>query len=218
MARLILQTDVITMKIWSSDTSSELQACVTTLDFVIDPTTYNAGVYDSALVALYDGVIAATYKACLSDSVRYNGVQLTYRNVRPLPLTEYSNGNAGAGTGGVGLAPTQVRGLTKKLTALAGRQYRGRIFFPFVSAADVGITGLPAGAYTGAMSAFITAGYPVAGASFTSAGGVVKLLPVLWNRQHSTTTPITAFQYEQFFGTQKRSGSLGRPNSSPIFA
>lgn len=217
MARVLQAADILSFRVWSADVSSETQACVTTFDFRIDPGTFVSGMTDQQAVVDYDGLIAATFKGILSDSVRYNGCQLTYRNVVPLPATVFNNSNAGNGTAGAGLAPTQVRGQVKRLTAFAGRKFRGRIFAPFVSAADVGTTGLPQGAYITALQAMIAVAAPLTGQTLVVGADTVKLIPVLWNRASRSSTDITAYQYPNFFATQRKSGSLGRPNTSPIY-
>jgi hypothetical protein len=212
MARNIAQTDWLSLRVWVSFGS---QAMVTTFDYIIDPTTFTAGMTDAQLVQEFDGLAAPIIKPMIPSTAVYHGTQLTYLNVRPLPATESYNGNNGAGTAAAPGMPTQCRGLTKRLTAFAGPRYRGRIYWPLPSTAFSTTTNAVTAAYSALMLAATTALCPTTGLVLTT-GGTTKIMPVLYNRKNSLVTAITAYVNDASFGTQKKGGAFGRPNTSPI--
>jgi hypothetical protein len=125
---------------------------------------------------------------------------------------------AGAGTGGTDALPRQVAGLTAWKTALAGRAFRGRTFWPFPSAAfDTG-DGVPTAA---AVTAYTN--LAVEALNFVTVGDVTNrsiIALVIRNKPVRgvpwTSTPVTVGTTFNKWATQRRRGTFGRANVSPI--
>ncbi len=216
MARTILVTDLISLRVWCTQGTPDQQATVTTFDYYIDPGTFVSGMTDLQLCTSLDGAAAPVFKALICTTAFYRGVQLTYLNVTPLPATQFFNGNNGAGTFGANSMPTQVRGITKRQTAFAGPRYRGRIYWPFPAVGAATSSGGMTGAYQTAITNVLSALCPTTGLTVISGGGTAKVLPILWNRHLRLATNITAYGSDIGFATQKKSGYYGKVNTSPV--
>jgi hypothetical protein len=121
------------------------------------------------------------------------------------------------GIGGVSMAPTQAAAVVKKITGLAGRAFRGRVFVPFIPDSFL-TTG-------GELSAGVSAAYATFVAllfgpqTFTVGGSSTTVAPVLVH-QPSVAYPlpladqdVTAFVGTGKIGTQRRRGDYGQANN-----
>jgi hypothetical protein len=216
MARVLLQSDILSMRVITEQTTPEVQVCVTTFDFTILLSSFVSGLTDQALVTAFDTAIAADFKGIMNTTCFYRGVILNYLAPKPPPASVFNNTNNGAGTGGANAMPTQVRGLTRRLTAFGGPSNRGRIYWPFPWQAAATSAGAPTGAYQGDLTTAWGGIAPVGGVTYTGGGGTVTLLPIIWHRKTGTYTYITSYVNGVGFATQKKSGFYGRTNTSPI--
>ena len=129
----------------------------------------------------------------------------------PTPAVTHS-GTAGTGT--LIAVPTQCRPLTKWLTSFAGRQYRGRTYWPSPDTSCQDTNGHPNAKLQGIINAIaeqIRVGTTVGGTQWG---------PVIWHRPKPpapdlSPTPIIGQAFSFQWGTQHRSGDYGRPNLAP---
>lgn len=211
----LLVNDVITFRVWSAVAE---QAAVNTFHYqVVGVTGAGADLSDAA--GAFDSLIASSYKLLLQNNAQYRGVQ-AYVNHLPLPQAQISIVNAGAGTGGTVGQSRQTCGLSKWLTDFAGPAYRGRTYWPFPPTADDSGIGVPSAPYvvdlqtiTVLMFLFFTIPGTVSGS--------VSIRMVLKHGENKAgvtpaPTPITSLFVDPAWATQKRRGSFGRANSSPI--
>jgi len=170
-----------------------------------------------------DTVVAPVYKAVLPAPVEYRGCQAYIHSaVPPYPATHVpanAFANAGAGTAGSDVLPTQTCAIIRFLTDRPGPSGRGRFYMPFPPVgADDGTGKLVAAAITNYLAVANEVGVGIA----VSAGGrTAVLVRVLVHGKNKlgvypSPTPVTDFLVDQFWATQKRRGSFGRTNVSPI--
>lgn len=167
-------------------------------------------------------VFPTVVKACLASGASYQGLMVS--KVFPLPRTAAEIDTTGVGSGTVAgdVLPRQCRGIITLRTNNAGPNWRGRVYVPFPCEADNAAGGLPSAGYITALSnlaGIITTTYPLIGGG----GNTATLTPVLWrgiyvNGQLTSRTPVpwATWVARPRFGTQRRSGSYGRPNVLPL--
>lgn len=178
-------------------------------------TVVGTGVSLQEIAIRIDTNLSATYRNALSTSATYRGVGVM--NIT-LPRTTLFTGTAGAGfgTGGSGLAPTQVRGLISWYASLAGPRYRGRTYIPFPSLGSVNSDGNPLASYVTAIDAIralLLAPFTVTvGANSTS----FELAIVHRGDVPITANPVVTSVARTRFATQRSSGSYGRANVPPF--
>jgi hypothetical protein len=217
MARTLLVNDILRVSvICGGGTLATSQLAVNLYSYNIQATSFTSGPTDAQVAAALDNLAAPLYKLLIGNLTTYRGILLSYWNVTPLPVTQESNLNTGAGTGGATLLATQVRGIIKRLTNFAGRKYRGRLFLPFPTSTFSNTNGTPSGAYLTATANLVTALEPAAGITVAGGGGTVTLLPIIWHRVSRTYDYITGHETEAYFATQRKSGNFGRPNLIPF--
>lgn len=159
-------------------------------------------------------IFANLYKALMSVGARYNGLGL--RRINPLPIAVESFSPIGAGAGAVAGTnlPRQTCGIISLRTPFGGRKYKGRIYVPFPSATDNTTNGVPTTTYGSNLallgSQFIKDQTVISGASS------VALTPIVFHRSDRTYTQIVGAVYPLRWATQRRRGSYGRPNTSPV--
>lgn len=161
-----------------------------------------------------DSIMAPLYKPAMANLSTYRGF-LTQK-IWPLPVTAsvISNANAGVGTLGATPQPRQVCGLTSWYTALAGHKQRGRTYWGFPA------SNLDSG--NGVVSAAGIALYAALGSALQNLTAVVagprscSCKFVLYHRGDHTNTTITSKITRSEWATQRRRGSFGRANVSPV--
>lgn len=99
-------------------------------------------VSDLDVVQALEANCKAAWKAWLNENTYFYGVrvQLFHLNAGFLPQTVISTASQGTNPGSP--LPSQVACLLSHKTALAGRQYRGRNYLPFLSQPDVDDNGM----------------------------------------------------------------------------
>ncbi len=105
----------------------------------------------------------------------------------------------------------QLCGMISWRTLFAGPANRGRTFFPFPCTDEDSVGGVPTIAYETILNNIATA---LAGPIAFGAGGMAVL--GVYHRVSRTTSPIDDWTIQRKFATQKRRGSYGRANVSPI--
>jgi hypothetical protein len=171
----------------------------------------------------YQTNTVALLQACLTNPARLIGCKTYMQTPGFNVLSGVAQDTASVGTAGSTPMPTQARGILSWQTLKRGQAYRGRNFVPFpATTAQTAPSSLPNAAYLAAIAAYgawYLNGFTVVGADST---GV--FLPCLWhNKAGKTGVPfaktydfITGGRFQQYWGTQKKSGDLGRLNRATI--
>jgi hypothetical protein len=217
MAGATLNTgDLVTIRVWSV---LGPQAAVNTFHFVMGAESGGTVVTLSDAATSFDADTSSTYIPLLANSAQYRGVQ-AYVNQVPLPQWQSGTAGAGFGTGGATAMGSQLCGLIEWNTRLAGPAYRGRTFLPFPAAQDNADPGRPGASYQAAANAWI--GNIMSISAFVNGvgGSIVAQYVLKHGKNKAGVIPspsnITAGTFKDVWATQKRRGSLGRPNASPI--
>jgi len=170
-----------------------------------------------------DALIGPPYSAILTTANEYRGiycriVQRFPPAAEPAPVAAVTNANPGlvAGT----TLPRQASGILSWQTALAGRKYRGRTYLPFPPSSFDALDGVPSGA---ALTAYAAIGNPLLAYTTNVASGC-SFKMVLYGRPKPSAVPPIPYTVTDMVGvitpskwaTQRRRGSYGRPNTSPI--
>lgn len=203
-------------------TTFNVQSTTTTFHYVAQLTGFAPGVSDQDCATTLDGIIAPFIKAVMGAAVTYNGMQVRIISRVPQPAAVASTAGTGVGTVGGGLLPLQTRGFWSRRTNTSGRAFRGRVYIPFPAQND-NTGGVPSGAYQTRLIALANAIEPFAGIAVTGGGGAATLVPTIFHRARpgpppvpASETVITSRLFPIKWATQRRSGSFGRPNVSPI--
>lgn len=158
--------------------------------------------------------VAADLKAVLSVEATYRGLGL--RIVRPLPagLETLTSSSSGPGTGTGIVMPLQICGLISLRSMFSGRSGRGRFYVPFPPNSQGIAGGLPSAGYlTGLQPLAVLLGNTI---TVGTVPNTSVLVPAIWQRKTDTMVDIVGFITPQKWATQRRRGSFGRPNDSPI--
>jgi hypothetical protein len=190
------------------------------------------GATQAQIALTIDALVNGSYKAIMSNQAVYRGVSI--QRCQPLPRVafEFSIANAGGGFSAFPLLPCQSAAIGKWTTALAGRPFRGRLYFPFASTNELGASGAPSATMTGNVALIMAAllGPITSGSS----GNQTVLLPVIWHRRgyggqpNAKPVPIPPTHVggidliltgaaEGAWATQRRRGMFGRPNAISPF-
>lgn len=208
MAASLTVGDLLKCQVWTADLE---QAAVNTVYYRVLTIT---GTPDTDDVAVdFNTAMKAVYPVLLSDTAGYLGVQVT--DITALPLQSPSNfSDPVVGTGGTIGAPRQSAPLLRFVTGFAGPKGRGRLYIPFMPAAGLATAGFASTAYLADMVLMMNAlsGFT----SFSVGGNSGTLEQVLFHRITKTGTKIITWSTTNKIATQKRRGSFGRANVSPV--
>jgi len=219
MANFIGLNDVVIARVWCSD---EEQASVNTFCYQCTEIAFSDATDDEIATDL-DTLLSPLYADILNTSTKYNGVQV-YKLNGNLNGTPYQPGVSVAGATfgtvtGLGL-PRQTCGIISWNTSLTGRRYRGRTYLPFPPSGFDSGQGFPS---TPAITAYYNIASAIRNYVLTSMTGATMEQQLYHRgRQYSTPpipgqiTPMRAWTNPAKWATQRRRGSYGRANSSPI--
>lgn len=172
-----------------------------------------------------DTIMAPLYKASLGVNSNYQGIRaaIAYR-LSVLFNEQWSEETIDAGPGTVAgtQLPRQSAGLSSWQTSFRGRHYRGRTYWPFPPTAfDTG-DGLPTAA---AITAYEALAAGILSYQLNVATGAIfalavfsrpRIFPPPKPPQVYQTTLIQSHSTALKWATQRRRGSFGRANVSPI--
>jgi hypothetical protein len=215
----LLVNDLVKVSIWCTDAE---QASVNRLWYLITSVGAPAATDADMATELDVGFLDTAIPPMLNNNALYNGVQCQiYRNPGPgqtIFRAQFSIAGSAAGTGGALALPRQSAGITRWLTPQAGRAYRGRSYWPFPSTAhDVG-NGNPTSAYSALVTTLSNGLFTFT--NITGSGTALCDLVLMHKKNKAgVTPPPTVMQgalVEGRWATQRRRGSFGRPNISPI--
>jgi hypothetical protein len=220
MPRTLLAGDILRTRFFCSAGD---QGSVNTIYWQVtavlgDPTT------DLNAAEALDNRMGPFFRALMPSTAEYDGV--TCQVVRtPAVTAQVARAAAGAGTGGAIAMPRQVTSLVSFLTENAGRKYRGRVYLPFPPIDAATPEGLMTAAYAlliAQWSAELSATIAFAN-HLTGATGQVSVNKVIMHflkkgqaGPPEPPTVITNIKPGELFATQRRRGSFGRTNASPV--
>jgi hypothetical protein len=206
--------NILTLRAW---TTAGNQAAVNTFHYLVD-TVGGIGVDLGDCAIEFDALVGPAIKTNIPSTASYNGVQ-AYVNQLPQPIPQTGALNAGPGSNGAALLARQTCGLTTWETPFTGPAFRGRTYWSFPpTGADAG-TGIPTGAYQTSIQALNSA--ILTKLFFGTGGNVANVTLVLRHGKNKLgiippPTPLTSATVQPAWATQKRRGSYGRPNVSPV--
>lgn len=206
--------NIVTFRIWCTDAE---QASVNTLRYQVISQTGSGGTLLQAATA-FDAGISAIMTTLLNNNAEYKGVQ-AYVNQVPLPAPAVSTTGTGFGTGGANAMSRQTAGLIGWKTNFAGPAFRGRMYIPFPSTSEDAVGGVPSTVYTTDLDNFATA--LISFGTVGSGGNTSTLQFVIAHTVGKSgirpaPSVIASGAGTGKWATQKRRGSYGRANSSPI--
>jgi len=220
MATALDPGDLLRVRIWFK---SGDQAAVNTVYYKVGTTSGNPTT-DLNVAQQMDAFVAPVYKPLLADTAEYRGVQVSIVRTPPR-ATQQAFAQAGVGTGGTVGMPRQVSGLIKFNTPDAGRAFRGRLYIPFPAVDAAATDGLPSSTYLTNLAALVSL-YQSIGSfdnDLTTPTGFITVIQVIVHSVPKGGTPpppdpspIIAWTPAEIFATQRRRGSFGRPNVSPV--
>jgi hypothetical protein len=220
MATNILAGDLVALRVFCT---SQEQASVNTFHYGVTEVGSGSGT-DLDMAEAFDTLIAGAYQDILCTTASYNGVQaqIILRDPTTIFMPASVSSTVGAGPGLVSgnELPRQVCGLISWKTALAGRKNRGRTYFPFPPVSfDTGL-GVPSSTAQGLYGAISTLAFdfvslPASGLHF-QLSLFHRNFPAGTPPIPSTYDPIVAATQVDKWATQRRRGSYGRANVSPI--
>lgn len=216
MSTVLNAGDLIQYRVWCLQAE---QASVNTFYYLVSAPT-GSPVTDLDGARTFDAAIASLYKAIMSTDASYRGVQANIVQRVPLPAAVFYNGSVGAGGEAPPDCPRQTCGLVSWQTQLAGRRYRGRFYMPFPSVGNVQTDGIPTAAYVTSLNNLASAIRNYNVITNVGATGNMAATLVIHHRPGKsptpTVTPVSGQITSVKFATQRRRGSYGRANSSPI--
>lgn len=196
------------------DNQMAINTCHFTFSLSIGPGSDTLG---DVLKNYCDGAVDTAYLPAMADGAKLVGVKLARVGTLtpPLPgIITYGD----FGTGGTGVLPTQVTGLIRTQTYLAGRAYRGRVFTPFPWIGWMDSDGTPTAAYVTLLNGIYAA--VISGGSFSTSLSTYDANPCIYHRKTGksgvplagTTTTIISGAARKAWATQRKRGDLGRLN------
>lgn len=165
-----------------------------------------------AIVA--ESAFASLYKDALCVEAEFRGVGCQL--IKPFGpwLEEFSNVFPGDGLAVGDLLPRQVAGIITKRTNAAGRANRGRIYVPFPSEESSDANGVPQAGYVTTIQ--IIGNQYATNLVVGSLGNDVTMQPTIFHRVSGAVSRVIACTARPRWATQRRRGSYGQSNLSPI--
>lgn len=209
----------VAVRIWCSD---QEQASVNTVWYRVAAVGSPAAT-DQDLANFLEPILAPDYKVILYNGATFNGVQVQQFNplqpYRAVTAEVFNNADAGVGTGGEFGLPRQTCGLGSFQSNLPGPANRGRIYFPFPAAEGGESFGKPTALYVTNIG--IIAAELATGLALSDSGRTATLVRVIRHKGSATVvapfpTHVTGSTVATKWATQRRRGSFGRANVSPI--
>lgn len=209
--------DIVQLRIWVTQAE---QAAVMTFNYDILGIS-GLSVSDADCARDFDSLVATPTKALLSTDASYRGVGATLIDRAQRPQTQYAITNQGPGGAAPPDLPRQTCGLISWLTAFSGRQYRGRTYWAFPATGMNATDGVPTPAYLTSLANIATAIQGITGFTNTGSTGNAAAQMIILHRQTKhpplpVNTPVTGYIIRPKWATQRRRGSYGRANQSPI--
>lgn len=210
MATTLTPGDILRASIWSTDAE---QAAVNVLHYKVQ-SVGGVPATDADFATALDQTIATLYKAIINNNAFYRGVEAQIIWPPPTRVAVSATGGAGAGGSGVTSLPRQSAALTQWKTAIAGRHGRGRSYWPFPSSTANTLDGVITPATLVAIQALNVALLNFG--LFTIALRTATVALIVYDRVAHTGQNVTQSVTTNKWATQRRRGTYGRANASPI--
>jgi len=168
-----------------------------------------------------DGVIV--YPPIINNFAEYRGVQVTIHGLAfpyaSITAPVFSQIAISAGTGGTTALPRQTCGLASLQSPFPGPKHRGRVYSPFPPVAGDDGNGVPSAGFLADLATWVFV--MAAGRLVSESGRTATLVRVLVHAKDKlgvadAPTIVTASTVGTKWATQRRRGSFGRANVSPI--
>jgi hypothetical protein len=163
----------------------------------------------------FSRIVGLAYKPLLASTAEYRGVIM--RKIFPTPpdMPLQSTTEQGLGQSPGEALPRQVCGMITKRTAHSGRAYRGRVYVAFPSEADNASDTTPIPDYLVRLNALASA---LLGTPDLEPGAEgFNVIPVLMHAGDTIAfTRVTSAVVRDRWATQRRRGSYGAVNVSPV--
>ncbi len=202
-------TDLVEFKIYCY---SEGQYSINTLHYAVTD-VIGLSVTDTLASTTLDALWVDVIRPCVSENAEYIGssTQIALPIRRPKKVV---TANAGIGLFAGDVLPRQVAGLVRKLTAIASRHGRGRMFVPFPSEECNSEDGFPNVAYKAVLADIAaTLAQPV---NVVDGANEVTLVPVIFDRVAGTGLEIVSGEVGQVWGTCKRRSDIRGADRPPF--
>lgn len=213
MPRVLAFGDIVQARLYCRVSE---QVTVTTHNWLVDDFGPTSTDRDAANTV--DAALSTPLLNLLSGNATYLGTCCQIINRPPLGVHQCDTGGAGTGNAGAISLPRQTAGLISWNTGMAGPGGRGRTYMPFPAAADNETDGTPTASYLTRLNLYAQAVLLIG--DFNGGGRIAGVSAVLLRRRSppstSLTVPLAGYELNDKWATQKRRGSFGRPNSSPI--
>lgn len=182
------------------------------------------GATSTQFAAILAAQVGLPLRNCLASAAQYRG--FTLKMLTPLPprVPEVNVGNQGIGSVAGDVLPRQVRGVISLTTAFSGRPWRSRVYVPFPAEASNDADATPSAAYLGLLDLLgngLVGTYPGVGAGGNTSDFAAVMVRKTWDAQGNLTNVafhadiLTRISRDRW-GTQRRSGSFGSANISPV--
>jgi len=197
MANAIQLNDLLELKLYAF---SQGQYSINTLHYACVARAGD-GEDDVGAGIKFQTTFSAAFRDLMSSAARYVG--LTTQIIRPTRRPKIVNVvGAGDGTEDSDILPRQVAGLIRKLTNVASRHGRGRMYVPFPAESHNTATGFPENAYLTALGVF--ADLMDDTIQVGAGGDTVDLDPVVFDRASNTGLLITGVDVGQTWASCRR--------------
>jgi hypothetical protein len=197
---------------WVADSE---QAAVNALHYQVlsisgAPTT------DQDVANYCDAQFGPVYGPIINNTATYRGTQCRVLNLTPEPVTVFSNTHATTGSAGAIGMSRQTCGLIAYYTNTGGRKGRGRTYIPFPSVAQDQGFGIPTAGYVALATTVASTILAVSVVPNAAATGSATLIFAIYDKTTKVMTQVTSKVVRTVWATQRRRGSYGRANVSPI--
>jgi len=208
--------DQIQARIWFTQAE---QAAVCTFTWSVLSVS-GLSVSDNDAARVIDTAVATLFKSIMSTDSSYRGTQLTVISRTPRPVAQSYVTNQGPGVEAPPDLPRQTAGLISWQTAFAGRRFRGRTYTPFPATGNNQTDGIPTSSYQTVLGNIANALFNLNTISNVGSTGSALVQMILLHRAGKSPTPqpspVSGYIIRAKWATQRRRGSYGRANGSPI--
>lgn len=207
MPQTLATGNIIELKVFNNLGS---QNAINVCHFRVSATGGSSLTDETVATSLAAGV-APLYKAWMPSTALHLGIRLQIIQPLPVPIAITNTSQAGVGARAADAMSPQTAIVVTKRTALAGRQYRGRVYYPFWAEDQNDANGRPTAG--GLVLADNANNYLFTNKSIVVGPNSVNLVPVVYRRINSTGTDIVAFVSRDRWATQRRRSQINKADS-----
>lgn len=207
MAQTLAVGNIVELKVFNSLGS---QIAINVFHFQVTATS-GASITDQQAVDGFAAGVAPLYKTWMPATALHLGCRLQV--IQPLPIPVFVKNTTSAGIGARGadaMAPAVSICITKR-TALAGRQFRGRVYLPFFAEDQNDASGNPTAGATNDSAGL--ANYILTQKIINPGGGSATMVPVVYRRVNGTGTPVVSYTVRDRWATQRRRSQINKADA-----